>query len=358
MSFVTRIKSIIPNRLSFCQSSKATDVNKFGIAEHITTGATPPSTINVVLFGESGVGKSSVVNLIARKEVAEVSSDVRGCTMQSTKHDIEFDGMKFAIFETIGLEQPRMEVNGYLKAIENVYEFIINLSHAGGVHLLLFCMRGGKISATTKSNYQLFSETLRVTGVPIAVVFTGLEQEVEMEDWWRRNKTHIENYGIKSDGHACITTIQEETHKYAESQKTIRKLLKTCALRNTARSVDALSWFARCAKDMDCFIEGGMSPKRKKVLEVLMKHCKLDSETAKKIADMMENGDSAQPGLSLPAASGRIQDPRGRTLAHMPPVLLSPALESERVSDQRRKSPSRRAQAKLSLPLASGSVSG
>ncbi|KAG9310968.1 hypothetical protein JVU11DRAFT_8846 [Chiua virens] len=318
MSFTTtRMKSIIPNRLPFRHSFKATDVNESAISEHIKTehghGITPSNTVNIVLFGETGVGKSSVINLIAQRTLAKVSSDVNGCTMESTKHDIEFDGMKFAIFDTIGLEEPQMGVNGYLKAIEKAYELITKLNHAGGVHLLLFCMRGGRITATTQSNYRLFCEILCSTKVPTALVFTGLEREVEMEDWWRRNQKHIEGYGIKSDGHACVTAVLDndtpgEDLKYNESRVVIRDLLKTCALKNTAYSPDTFNWFARLGREMMGLIEKRMSPKRKKVLKVLVKRCKLDPETAKKIADMMEKGDpNTQPAQS--GAVGEVNPP-------------------------------------------------
>jgi GTPase SAR1 family protein len=130
--------------------------------------STQPRTVNVVLFGETGVGKSSVINLIARKEVAQVFSG--GCTMQSTRYDIPFDDMTFAIFDTIGLEEPQMGVNGYLKAIERAYELIMKLGAAGGIHLLLFCRRGERVTATTQSNYRLFCECLCNTKVPIALV--------------------------------------------------------------------------------------------------------------------------------------------------------------------------------------------
>ena len=258
--------------------------------------STQPRTINVVLFGETGVGKSSVINLIARREVAKVSSDVNGCTMQSTRYDIPFDDMNFCIFDTIGLEEPQMGVNGYLKAIEKAYELIAKLGAAGGIHLLLFCMRGGRITATTQSNYRLFCECLCNTKVPIALVFTGLEREVEMEDWWTRNKTHIEHYGIKSDGHACITAVQDETPgedlKYTESQKRIRELLKTCALKNEAFLLEPHSWLAKLGKGMRSFIEKHRNPKRRDVMRVLTHRCKLDPETARKIADMIERGDT------------------------------------------------------------------
>jgi hypothetical protein len=138
-----------------------------------------------------------------------------------------------------------------------------------------------------------------------------------MEYWWMRNKTHIEHYGIKSDGHACITTVQDETLgedlKYMESQQRIRELLKTCALKNKAFLPEPHSWFAKLGEGMKSFVEKHRSPKRRDVLRVLTRRCKLDPETARKIADMMEKGDTEtnygnqdeQVGNNLKEGEGR-----------------------------------------------------
>ncbi|KAH0827609.1 hypothetical protein J3R83DRAFT_4334 [Lanmaoa asiatica] len=191
--------------------------------------------------------------------------------MQSTRYDIPFDDLNFATFDIIGLEEPQIGVNGYLEAIEKAYELIVKLGAGGGIHPLLFRMRRGRITATTQSNYRLFCEVLCSTKVPIALVFTGFEKEVEMEDWWTRNRTHIEYYGIKSDGHACITAIQDDTLredlKYAVSQKRMRELLKNCALKNKTFSPDLHPWFARIGKGLRSFIAKHRNPRRRDVTE-------------------------------------------------------------------------------------------
>ena len=215
--------------------------------------------------------------------------------MHLTRYDIPFDGMSFAIFDTIDLEEPQMGIDGYLNVIEQAYELIVKLDAAGGIHLLVFCVRGGRMTAATQSNYQLFCECLCNTKVPIALVFTGLEREVEMEDWWTRNKTHIEHYGIKSHGHACITAVQDEApgdDKYMQSRERIRELLKTCALKNEAFSPESHTWFAKFGKGMKSFIKNHGNPKRRDVMRVLTNRCKLDPETARKIVDMMEKGET------------------------------------------------------------------
>ena len=265
------------------------------------TIATPPHaspTFNVILFGEPGVGKSAVVNLIARRNLARVPSGVYGSTLQSTRHDIPVDGVDVCIFETIGLPVPMITGNDYLIALEKAHDFINKLVAAGGVHLLLFCIRATRLTATIQSNYRLFSEVVPPTKVPIALVFTGLEGEIKMEDWWTRNKTVIERYGLRNDGHACVTGVTDRTHRqdlnYAESQKTIRELLKRCCLKTSASlpPPEPRDWFLRLENVMQAFVDKNRKPTRGDLMNMLSTRLKLDSKTVKEFLDIMERGDA------------------------------------------------------------------
>ncbi|KIJ67509.1 hypothetical protein HYDPIDRAFT_60183, partial [Hydnomerulius pinastri MD-312] len=184
---------------------------------------------NIILFGEAGVGKSSVINLIAGKTLAKVPSDVDSHTVASTPYDFTLESQHYRIYDTPGLEEPQMGANGYLAAIETAFALIRSLDEAGGVHLLLFCLRTGRITAAVQSNYRLFYEVLCNKQVPIALVLTGLERERNMEDWWDRNASNIKKYGIYSIGHACITAVKDgpfgQEDKYAESENKVRALL-------------------------------------------------------------------------------------------------------------------------------------
>ncbi|KAF9245046.1 hypothetical protein BU15DRAFT_41651, partial [Melanogaster broomeanus] len=264
--------------------------------------------INVILFGETGVGKPSVVNLIAGKEVANVSSDVDGCTMASTRYDFTLHDRNICIFDTAGLEEPQMGVSDYLAAIEHAYHLIQSLSEAGGVHLLLFCMHGGRITETMRSNYRLFCEFLCNKKVPIALVFTGLEREERMENWWVRNARNVEYYGIRSVGHACITAVRDNTFgqddKYQESVRTVRELLVKHALENNnAFLLESQSWLVMVGKRMRSLVTKKSNPKRNDMVTVLTTRCHLDSDTANKIADLMRNG-KGEPKTILTRESG------------------------------------------------------
>lgn len=247
-----------------------------------TTGA-----LNVILFGETGVGKSSVINLLAGQPIAKVSSDVEGCTLQSTKYTFTLMGSEIRIWDTVGLEEPTMGVNGYLAAIEKAHALIRDLAIAGGVDLLLFCIRGSRITATTQSNYRLFHEVLCNKEVPIALVVTNLEREVEMEDWWTRNEEHIKMYGIHSIGHACVTGVEEEVEKYEKSKETLRKLLLS-QLNNRRRfSMPTESWLARLLAGLGNLLHSKSPPKGEKMVRTLVKRCNMDGETAKRLATLL-----------------------------------------------------------------------
>lgn len=236
-------------------------------------------SINVILFGETGVGKSSVVNLIAGRPVAEVSLDVEGCTMHSKEYKFDVGSMRISIWDTSGLEEPEMGVHGYIPAVEKAWLLIKQLREAGGVDLLLFCIRGNRITMTTQSNYRLFYEVLCGQQVPIALVITHLEREVDMEDWWDRNNKSIEKYGIKCAGHACVTGIPDtrgQEGKYGRSRKAVHDLLMQHDGTGKYMMPEG-DWIARLIKGLKLLTgdKAGI-PKGKALEKALIKRCRLD----------------------------------------------------------------------------------
>ncbi|KAG1851679.1 P-loop containing nucleoside triphosphate hydrolase protein [Suillus subluteus] len=169
------------------------------------TGARRSKHQNIVLFGDTGAGKSSLINLIAGKEVARTSPDMQRCTMHWQEYNIGFGDTSYKVFDTVGLEAPQLGIKEYLEFVENTYRLIKHLDKQGGIDLLLFCVRAGRVTATLQSNYRLFHEFLCEKKIPIVLAITNLEREKRMEDWWERNKGTFDNYQIKVAGHACIT---------------------------------------------------------------------------------------------------------------------------------------------------------
>ncbi|KAH0828072.1 hypothetical protein J3R83DRAFT_3727 [Lanmaoa asiatica] len=189
---------------------------------------------NVLIVGETGVGKSSVINLIAGEQLADVSAGASGCTMEATSYDVvltESQGLRHHIrlFDTVGLNEPSLSKNDYLTAIEKANVLITQLQRTGGIRLLIFCIRGGRITAVTQSNYRLFCDILCQNQVPVAFVITGMENEHPMESWWTRNAALFEKSSLLCTSHACITATRGPNNIYARqyqgSQTVIHRML-------------------------------------------------------------------------------------------------------------------------------------
>lgn len=156
--------------------------------------------VSMVIFGEIGAGKSSVINLSAGRQIVHISPDIHRCTLHWTELQVTFkNGTRYQVFNTVGLQEPRLHTGEYLSAISNAYGLITTLKERGGVNLLLFCVRGGRVTATMQSNYRLFFEFPCEERVPLVLVVTNLEREVNMEDWYTRNVGHLEKYTANDD---------------------------------------------------------------------------------------------------------------------------------------------------------------
>jgi len=196
--------------------------------------------------------------------------------MHWAQYPVTFDEYNHRVFEVVGLEDCRLRKDGYLDIIVNAYNLIAKLQNNGGIDLLLFCMRAGKVDiALLQANYRLFYELVCKKKVPIVLVVTGLEREEEMESWWTRNGQILQRHGIYVDGHACITafngTHREHEGLYEESRHLVRELVKQHAHGSHGgrymEDKELYSIFVRIVKGL---LWGNLPPKRD-IMTVLSK---------------------------------------------------------------------------------------
>jgi GTPase Era involved in 16S rRNA processing len=184
---------------------------------------------NIVIFGTTGAGKSSLINLIADQKIAKTGSNLKRCTLTWTKYVLPKlfeDGMQYNVFDTMGIENPELEPYEYHRSIKNASRLLRELDACGGTSLLVYCVQKGCNSGALQSNFQLFCELLYRRRVPTIMVVTGLEDEDVMEKWWTRNHALLEASQIIVEGHACITTLKDEDKKYRESREAVLKLIR------------------------------------------------------------------------------------------------------------------------------------
>ncbi|KAG1840222.1 P-loop containing nucleoside triphosphate hydrolase protein [Suillus tomentosus] len=249
---------------------------------------------SIVLFGDTGAGKSSLINLMAGKKVARTSPDMQRCTMHWQEYDISFGDTSYKVYDTIGLEAPQLGIKEYLEFVENAYQLVKQLDKQGGIDLLLFCVRAGRVTATLQNNYRLFHEFLCEKKIPIVLAITNLERENRMEDWWERNKGTFDKYQIKVAGHACITTADrlDGRHKdlYEESRVTIRDLIdKFTANEQKQTWSGGDNLFVSLTRKLKELLKGSSHVRRKDLVPHLTKGCGISREVAKQLANMIKH---------------------------------------------------------------------
>jgi len=190
---------------------------------------------NIVLFGETGSGKSSIINMIADEPLARAGSAANGCTFQHEFHNPIVHGRHVTLVDTAGLNEGDGShgMVDHATAVAEFYKLMKKLD--GEIDLLMLCMRGPRITTSAHMNWKVFYEIICKKKVPIVLIVTHLENEADgMDAWWTNNQGEFERQGLHPDATACITAIrgrqsENGTHifeeQYKESQAKVRNII-------------------------------------------------------------------------------------------------------------------------------------
>ncbi|KIJ67584.1 hypothetical protein HYDPIDRAFT_108441 [Hydnomerulius pinastri MD-312] len=185
---------------------------------------------NVVVFGESGVGKSSVINMIVGRIVTKTSNDAVGCTFRHQCHEVVINGVKVNLWDTAGLDEGTEGTVPAAQAEEGLKAFLRQVTRSDGIDLLVYCVRGSRVRKALLRNYNIFYAAICRKKVPVALVVTGLENyEGEMDLWWAEHEKDLRKHGMQFDAHACVTTIPSDhpaiQNRRGYSQSILRELI-------------------------------------------------------------------------------------------------------------------------------------
>ncbi|KAF8557970.1 hypothetical protein OG21DRAFT_77987 [Imleria badia] len=183
---------------------------------------------NIVFIGETGSGKSSVINLIADHNHAVVSPDAMPCTSDFSVYDVTIERRRYMLWDTPGLNVPSSIGRLFRRqtsAIGSIRRFLQERHRRGELDLLVYCVRGSRASDAMSRAYKLFCHTTRRIAIPVVIAITHLERaQPTMEAWWQDNERRLGDLGLVFDGHACLTCLSPHHRRWA-SQRDIRLLI-------------------------------------------------------------------------------------------------------------------------------------
>lgn len=210
----------------------------------------------MIVFGETGTGKSSLINMISGRNDAKTSNSATGCTYDSTPHTANLsDGSSITLWDTAGLNEGEKGTVTPKESIVNLYRLMRRLE--GGVCLLVYCVRGPRIQENTVRNYKLFYSAFCQEKVPVVLVVTGLEEEEPMDAWWDRNQRAFEKQKMRFSAHACVTATRGKKkdgkymyeNEYESSAVATRKLVSDNYLRQPWKA-ETMGWLVTTIKTM------------------------------------------------------------------------------------------------------------
>jgi len=166
--------------------------------------------------------------MLAREDVAKVSSDVWGCTTAAEGYDVVKQDKTYTFWDTPGLNEGEEGNVPAQKAINELFELVKTI----GVSLIIYCVRGGRLTDIVRVNCDLFCRIICEGKVPIVLVVTGLEQEDNMDQWWTRFDKDVRRLDLAFKAHTCVTTIKGRNDLYSkEYEQSANKVWSRVAAR-------------------------------------------------------------------------------------------------------------------------------
>lgn len=153
------------------------------IMDEIKENYSSLTTLNVVVIGKTGVGKSTLINSVFGENVAEVGL---GRPVTQSIRKLEKEGTPLAIYDTPGLELQGDH------SVENLLEQVTNLINEGiqsedvnqAIHCIWYCINtaSSRVEPTEMNFLRKLGENTKRCNVPVILVLTQAFSKKKTEE--------------------------------------------------------------------------------------------------------------------------------------------------------------------------------
>ncbi|KAG2121599.1 P-loop containing nucleoside triphosphate hydrolase protein, partial [Suillus clintonianus] len=161
----------------------------------------------IVIFGTTGSGKSSLINLLLGSEQARASNDAIGCTATNDDYLFSVDKRKYRLWDTPGLNEGSEGLVPGKVALKNLKSFVKELMHVKNrAPLFILCIQGSQGVKTQLRHYDSLKSI--ISAAPFAIVVTGMDtcSSWPWSKWWDENSKVLQSFNAASVDHACVCT--------------------------------------------------------------------------------------------------------------------------------------------------------
>ena len=160
------------------------------------------NVIKILVFGSSGSGKTSMINLLTGSNNPVGDGNLNGCTFESKDVEFKKDNNLYLLTDTVGLNEAE---GGKVMAGEALVKLIELIKKAkDGFNLVIFVRKCGVLSQQDEDNYNLIVKNLLDNKVNTMCVNIGAEKYCEDENsinqWWLDNEKSFKERGMNFNG--------------------------------------------------------------------------------------------------------------------------------------------------------------
>jgi predicted GTPase len=145
----------------------------------------------ILIIGTAGVGKSSLINLLAGESTAPVSDKAVGAALQFKQYTIKHKGVTYEFVDTDGLGESSKGQKNDGETLTRLLRFVKN--NEQGFNCVIFVTRKGRIDETFEQNHFIFIQCLLKFSVPSILVITRCEMDTPLSQW----KDNMDNCKVR-----------------------------------------------------------------------------------------------------------------------------------------------------------------